>query len=347
GRPVSDAYLGGDDPDRPPEPPSVEPRSFLQLTRLFIHADRLATDELRRDPDDARLAWLALSDERIGGNELAFGWPASRRRLLADLLTVLDEHEAAMRAYETAMAELERIGAFPDLARAELGYARLNADNGATRVAIRCCTSAERHFNRLGMPIFEARAVSLRRQLGVRSQTSAERSRWGGNFAVILMTDLVGSSATADEDGDDVYYRRVLEHLDTARHHIRAPAGREVDTTGDGIIAWFRDVESCEASARAILDAHDADDPEHGRSGVRIALDAGDAYWRDGRPFGGLVNRTARVAGLAAPGSILTTADVRRSSPEPRAYEPAGTQAVKGMAQPLELYWYTPETTGR
>jgi pimeloyl-ACP methyl ester carboxylesterase len=122
----------------------------------------------------------------------------------------------------------------------------------------------------------------------------------------ILFTDIVGSTQRAAEIGDRRWRALLDAHDAMVRREIARARGREVKTTGDGFLAAF------DGPARAIGCAQAIGAQARGLGlEVRAGLHTGECEIRGDDLAGIAVHIGARVAALAAPGEILTTATVR------------------------------------
>lgn len=135
----------------------------------------------------------------------------------------------------------------------------------------------------------------------------------GGTSATVtvLFTDLVGSTELMGRLGDADFDRLRGEHFDHVRGAL-AGGGREVKTTGDGLLATFTSAVEALAATVAIQQATD----RHARStglpvAVRVGLSIGEVAFEDGDAFGTPVVEAARLVAAAEPGQILTSASVR------------------------------------
>jgi len=81
-----------------------------------------------------------------------------------------------------------------------------------------------------------------------------ERKR-GHLLATLLFTDIVGSTALADELGDRRWRELLARHHAIVRRHLRAFNGRELDTAGDGFFAAFTSPADAVRCACAVSDA--------------------------------------------------------------------------------------------
>jgi class 3 adenylate cyclase len=125
-------------------------------------------------------------------------------------------------------------------------------------------------------------------------------------LATILITDVVGSTATAAELGDVRW--RVLreEHDRIVRENLNRYRGREIETAGDSFLATFDGPARAIRCARAVQEAV-------GSVGlhIRAGLHVGECEVLDHGIRGLAVNIAARVAALAAQDEVLVSSTVK------------------------------------
>ena len=150
----------------------------------------------------------------------------------------------------------------------------------------------------------------------------------------MLMTDIVGSTATAERLGDAAWRQLLERHNRIIRTQLERYGGTESDTTGDGFLATFASASSAIACARAIRDALAGAALE-----VRIGLHTGEVELRHGDLRGVAVHATSRVM-AAARGSGIVVSDVTRSITPGSAFRfrSIGPHELKGIGRPLELF---------
>ena len=155
--------------------------------------------------------------------------------------------------------------------------------------------------------------------------------------AVILFTDIAGSTALTERMGD-VAFRDASRALDAGlRSAIRDAGGTAIDgkLLGDGVLATFP------SAAQAI----DAARRCHALSGaselpLHLGIHAGDVIREEHNVYGGAVNIASRICGLSAPGEILVS-DVVRGMARSSAgveFEDRGEQEMKGVGEPVHVY---------
>jgi DNA-binding SARP family transcriptional activator/pimeloyl-ACP methyl ester carboxylesterase len=125
-------------------------------------------------------------------------------------------------------------------------------------------------------------------------------------LATVLFTDIVGSTERATELGDRRWRDLLDQHDRLIRRELGRYHGREVKTTGDGVLATFDGPGRGINCAQAICARARTLGIE-----VRAGLHTGECELRDGDVGGIAVHIGARVAGLARPGEVLVSSTVK------------------------------------
>jgi len=125
-------------------------------------------------------------------------------------------------------------------------------------------------------------------------------------LATVLFTDIVGSTARAEELGDERWRELLVEHHDAVRRELRAYGGREVKTTGDGFVAAFDSPARAVQCARAVRAALRGLGLE-----IRAGIHMGECE-QIGQDLAGIaVHAAARIEAAAAAGEILVSSTIR------------------------------------
>ncbi len=136
---------------------------------------------------------------------------------------------------------------------------------------------------------------------GVRPERTHDRV-----LATVLFTDIVASTQLAAELGDARWRELLAEHFRVIRRQVERYGGREIKTTGDGVLATF------DGPARAVRCAMDVRDELRAIGiGVRAGLHAGEIELEDGDVAGLAVHIGARISALAGDGEVLVSSTVR------------------------------------
>ncbi|HZI39286.1 MAG TPA: adenylate/guanylate cyclase domain-containing protein, partial [Acidimicrobiia bacterium] len=169
----------------------------------------------------------------------------------------------------------------------------------------------------------------------------------GRSTAIVLFTDLVGSTELRSRLGEDAAEELRREHDRLIAGGIEANRGRLVKHLGDGMMATFTGASDALAAAVAIQQALD----RHNRSGsgeapleVRIGISAGDVTFEAEDCFGTPVIEAARLCAAAGGGRILVTDIVRALAGTAGGHQfvSVGALELKGLPAPVaacEVTW--------
>jgi class 3 adenylate cyclase len=150
----------------------------------------------------------------------------------------------------------------------------------------------------------------------------------------LLFTDLVDSTATAARVGDRAWRELLSAHFAAIRTALDRYRGREIDTTGDGLLATFDSPARAVRCAAAIRDAAVRADL-HVRAGVHV----GEVEQFGTNVRGVAVHEAARIMAVAGPDEILVSEATRGlANGSGLAFEDRGEHALKGIEGPRRLY---------
>ena len=153
-------------------------------------------------------------------------------------------------------------------------------------------------------------------------------------LATILFVDIVGSTAKAARLGDvrwtkvmGLYYAAVRKELKTSR-------GKEVVTTGDGLLATFKAPAAGINCAAAIHGAVRTLGLE-----IRVGLHAGEYKMSGGEVVGLAFHIGARVAAKARAGEVLVSSAVKDLMSQSQVrFKDRGSHQLKGVPARWRLY---------
>ncbi|HKP88570.1 MAG TPA: adenylate/guanylate cyclase domain-containing protein [Thermoleophilaceae bacterium] len=153
-------------------------------------------------------------------------------------------------------------------------------------------------------------------------------------LATVLFTDIVDSTRTASELGDQRWRELLDRHDGTVTEVLGRFGGRAVKSTGDGFLATFDGPARGVRCAREILDAS-----ERQGISVRAGLHTGECEVR-GEDIGGIaVHIAARVSALAGPGEVLVSRTVKDLvAGSGLGFEARGSHELKGVPDAWDLY---------
>jgi len=161
-----------------------------------------------------------------------------------------------------------------------------------------------------------------------------------GGVRAILFTDVVEHTEMMRRLGDEKGREVLREHERITRDVLKAHAGDEVKTMGDGFLASFgsvaKSVEAAIALQRAFTERNQsAAEPLH----VRVGLNAGEPIEEDGDLFGSTIILAARIAAAAESGEILASMAVRElSAGKPFLFADRGDRALRGFEDPVRMF---------
>lgn len=159
-------------------------------------------------------------------------------------------------------------------------------------------------------------------------------------FRAIMFTDMVGSTEMTVQLGDAMSLELLRAHDAIIRRCLERYRGAEVKHLGDGIMASFDDVPAsvtCAIKVQEEFASYNArsERPIH----IRIGIHAGEPVADSHDLFGSAVQMAARVCAIAEADSILVSREVRDACADADlAFKPAGSKALKGFAEPVELF---------
>ena len=153
-------------------------------------------------------------------------------------------------------------------------------------------------------------------------------------LATVLFTDIVKSTERAAALGDKRWRELLERHDRLVRRELARHRGREIKTTGDGVLATFDGPARGIQCARAICDEVRLLGIE-----VRAGLHTGECELRDGDVGGIAVHIGARVASMAGPGEVLVSGTVKELVVgSGLAFADRGTHSLKGAPGEWRLY---------
>jgi class 3 adenylate cyclase len=176
-----------------------------------------------------------------------------------------------------------------------------------------------------------------RRFFGKPPDTTSQRV-----LATILFTDIVGSTQVASQLGDQAWRDRLAQYHAMTRRALEHYRGREIATTGDGILATF------DSPARAVRCALETAAGSRGLDlEQRAGLHTGEVEYAGEDVRGVAVHLAARVAAAAGADEVFVspiTNGLLVGSGIPTLSR--GNHSLKGIDQPVELFEVTGGTGG-
>jgi class 3 adenylate cyclase len=169
----------------------------------------------------------------------------------------------------------------------------------------------------------------------------------GRSTAIVLFTDLVGSTELRARLGEEAAETLRRQHDAVVRSAVAANGGKVVKNLGDGFMATFAGAADGVSGAMDIQQAI----ARHNRGrrdslGIRIGISAGDVVFEADDCFGTPVIEAARLCAAARGGQILASEIVRWMARSGGVtFVPAGDLELKGLPEPVpavEVMWEPP-----
>lgn len=158
-------------------------------------------------------------------------------------------------------------------------------------------------------------------------------------LVTLLFTDLVDSTSLAAELGDTRWRELLSHHFESARASLERFRGREVDTTGDGLLATFAAPAPALHCAVAIQRAARAEGLD-----VRAGVHVGEVEVVGRGVRGVAVHEAARVMAEAEAGEVLVSETVRLfAGSAGLRFEDRGVRELKGLEGERRLFRFLPD----
>jgi class 3 adenylate cyclase/alpha-beta hydrolase superfamily lysophospholipase len=161
------------------------------------------------------------------------------------------------------------------------------------------------------------------------------------HVAVVMFTDLVGSTERAAALGDAGWKSLLDRHDATVRGVVGRSGGTVVKTTGDGVLALLPSASEALRAAARVHSALATDALE-----VRIGVHVGDIDRRGEDVSGLAINIAARVTALAGAKQTFVTASVPVAvAGQPSQFATVGQHQLKGVPGMWEIFELTDGAT--
>jgi adenylate cyclase len=151
----------------------------------------------------------------------------------------------------------------------------------------------------------------------------------------VVFVDLSEFTRRTESEGDEAAVRSAAVLQREADVAAAANGGRVVKLLGDGAMLRLPDASSGIEAALALVRSLTVALGQAAHAGIHV----GPVIERDRDLFGRTVNLAARISGAAGPGEVLVS-EATRSAAEnvPVRFERRGTEHLKGIPEPVELF---------
>ena len=155
-------------------------------------------------------------------------------------------------------------------------------------------------------------------------------------LTTLAFTDLVGSTEALAQMGDPAWRDLLSRHYESARSILERYGGREIETTGDGVLATFA------APANAIRCVAEINHAAHSDGlQIRSAVHVGEMEMVGSRLRGIAVNEAARILGQADADEILVSEQAKAfAEGAGLRFEDRGLHELKGIPDKRRLFAY-------
>ena len=150
----------------------------------------------------------------------------------------------------------------------------------------------------------------------------------------ICFVDLTGYTRLTEERGDAFAAQLAAQLASLVEDISRRRGGRPIRWLGDGGMFHFKEPQAAVLAGLDMVEgASGAELPP-----MHIGIHAGPVIFQDGDVYGRTVNLASRIASHAAGGEVLASDETVRRTAEGVRFEPVGAVALKGVAEPVDLY---------
>jgi class 3 adenylate cyclase len=158
-------------------------------------------------------------------------------------------------------------------------------------------------------------------------------------LATLLFVDLVGSTSRAAELGDTRWRHLLSDLFEACRAELERFGGREVDTTGDGMLVTFDGPARalhCAVALRGVAESRGLE--------IRAGVHVGEVELVGKDVRGIAVHEASRVMSTADPGEILVSEVTRAlAGAAGFRFEDRGTHELKGLEGEWKLAAFVDE----
>ena len=164
---------------------------------------------------------------------------------------------------------------------------------------------------------------------GIRAFSGFRAGVSGRQLATLLLTDVVDSTSIAVELGDMAWRELLSSHYEMARAQLEDCGGREIKTTGDGLLASFDGPAHALCCAAAITMRAE-------KLQIRVGVHVGEIEIVGEDVRGIAVHEVARIMSEAAPGEVLVS-ETTRGLASGFDFDERGARHLKGIGD-VRLY---------
>jgi adenylate cyclase len=254
---------------------------------------------------------------------------AHRQRALLDSGLDPDQIAELGRTVAVAMSQ------FAAATRQVVAASFLSPDDNEREAADRIYEQTTGLLPLVGPTLEYVYRLHLREQLRHAALAGDPRGDAGAETISVAFADLVGFTELGEELPPEEL-GRVTGKLDEHARDVAHGPVRLVKLLGDAAMLTSTDTGALIEATHALLDAM-ADEGE-GTPLIRAGVARGPVLSRGGDFYGAPVNLASRITGVARPGSILVTKEVREEVADDYAFSNAGRKHLKGISGTVDVY---------
>jgi adenylate cyclase len=157
----------------------------------------------------------------------------------------------------------------------------------------------------------------------------------GADEVSVVFADLVGFTKLG-EDIEAEQLGSIATRLEELAADVAEPPVRLVKLIGDAAMLASDEPQPLLEAALRLVDAADAEGESFPQLRAGAAL--GTALGRGGDLYGRPVNLASRITGIARPGSVLASNDLKEATEGAFSFSFAGKRPIKGLDQPVKLF---------
>lgn len=259
---------------------------------------------------------------------------AHRQRELLDSGLGPEETNELGRTIAVAMSQ------FAAASRQVLAAALIEPDDTETEISERIHARTVTLLPLVGPTLEYVYRLHLREQLRHAAFAAGTPRGQGGagpaELVTVAFADLVGFTRLGEEMPPEELGSVTGRLEEVAREVSHGPV-RLVKLIGDAAMLASADTVALLEATHELVEAMQAPD-EEGFPLIRAGVARGAVLSRGGDYYGAPVNLASRITGIARPGSVLVSADVRSQAPDAFRYSRAGRKSLKGIKGSTELF---------
>lgn len=229
------------------------------------------------------------------------------------------------------------------VAMARVGHAAVSLFLVTTAEELRDRSDAERRAAyELAVASFNLLPPVLERLFRLHAFRAVERwreqrasgERYDVQSLSVGFVDLVGFTEQTRDLRPERLADLIVRFEADAYESVTASGGEVVKLIGDEVMFVAEDADAASLVALALSDAYAG-----GEVTPRGGIAFGSVLARGGDFYGPIVNVASRLTGLAVPGEILVTTELRDAARSERLrFDPAGRRMLKGFDEPIETF---------